>query len=545
MCLPDHAPRSASWHLGADRRRFLTVAGLALILCLPVATSIWMTHALIVDQLKGTAAERAASTIERAQRISEQLESAIDELKATRGSTPCSPTKLLRMRQLVLGLNLLSDVGYVHDNTLACSALGKEPIDIGPPSYRSDLGYEIRLDIPYSFAAGAQFIMSTDPSTGYSALVNKETIFSTPTPGPVAIADLIGVKTARNFSGAPLASPRWLALIRSASQGQVVVAGDILAWRKSAKYDYLAYAVIPAAAMTAQFRRALLFVIPGGVLLGAFLCWCTLALVRLQSSMRAWLRTALRRGEFYLLYQPIVDMRDGTWVGAEALLRWRRATGEIISPDLFIPIAEKLGLMNRLTATVLDRVERDVPLLCTNREDFFVSINFSAEDFSNPALIQQVGAMIERTGLAPRHFHIEATERIFLDPQATQAGVAALHGMGVEVAIDDFGTGFSGLAYLTNISMDSLKIDKCFVQTAGTGSVTTNVVAHIIDLAMSLNMKMIAEGVETIEQAHYLQERGVQMAQGWLYGKPITAQEFARRLREAPQPEPAAQETGG
>lgn len=168
MHLTGNAPFPRPAPLNADRRRQVIFIGLTLMLCLPVVASIWITQALVLDQIKSTAAERATATAERAHTISRQLETAVQELQAISGSSPCSPNKLLRMRQLVLRMNLLSDVGYIEDDTLVCSALDKEPMDIGSPSYTSNMGYVVRLNMPYAFAPGPQFIVSTDPSSGYS-----------------------------------------------------------------------------------------------------------------------------------------------------------------------------------------------------------------------------------------------------------------------------------------------------------------------------------------------------------------------------------------
>jgi len=516
---------------GQPRRLAFVYFTIGLALILPVAAAAWMGHALIAGQLKDLAAERAAFILRRAHSISAQFGTASRELQASGNGAPCSSGSIERMRQLAVRMNLLVGVGYVDGNELICSSFGFEPIDIGSPSYESSQGYYIRKNLPKKFNGSEDIILATDAATGYTAIIHKSTLLDSMPLETITGTGLLGMKSREIIAGNGKVTSSWFGQMIFSRAGVGVFNGNILAWNQSDKFDYLAYAVISESMVWNRFRRALLIIVPGGLLTGILLAWGTLILARMQTSIPSLIKAALKNGEFYLLYQPIVDLSDGRWVGAEALLRWRRATGEIVSPDIFIPIAEKVGLMGQITMRVLELVERDALALCETNKDFFISINFSAQDFSNSILLEKIEELIKSTGLAPRNFHIEATERVFLDPLAAESGISVLRKMGIEVAIDDFGTGFSGLAYLTNIRLDCLKIDKCFVQTICVESVTSNVIAHIIELAKSLNMKMIAEGTETLEQIQYLQKHGVHLAQGWYYGKPIPALEFATRMR--------------
>lgn len=521
------APRFA----GQPRLLALVYLGLALAFFLPVMVAVWMGHTLIVGQLKDVAVERAAYVLQRAHSISAQFANADAELGAIGGEQPCGPRHVRKMRQLAVRMNLLVGVGYVEKNSLQCSSFGLEAIDVGEPSYLSGRGYSVRTSLPPKFDGSADLILTTNKATGYTAIIHKSTLLDSMPLGILTSTGLLGIKSKEAITQVGVFDARWFQRIPAASTGAALLGGDLVVWSMSEKFDYLSYAVVSKAVITQRFERTLLLLIPGGLLVGMLFAGGALLLARMQSSLPALIKAGLRNGEFHLLYQPIVDLRDGCWVGAEALLRWRRITGELVSPDIFIPVAEKSDLMGKMTLRVLELVERAAPALCAKDKDFFISINFSAQDFSNPQLLEKTRALIANSSLAPHNFHIEATERVFLDPKAAQAGISALRTMGVEVAIDDFGTGFSGLAYLTDVRIDCLKIDKCFVQTIGKESVTSSVVGHIIELAKSLDMSMIAEGVETTEQAQYLQQHGVRMAQGWLYGKPMPLLELAGRLR--------------
>ncbi|MDZ7937433.1 MAG: EAL domain-containing protein [Rhodoferax sp.] len=226
-----------------------------------------------------------------------------------------------------------------------------------------------------------------------------------------------------------------------------------------------------------------------------------------------------------------MDLKTERWVGAEALIRWRRPNGELVSPDFFIPYAERHHLINAVTSRVLALLAQDAPLLIRAYPEFFVAINFSASDLCNPTMPDQVQNTLERAGMAPRNLHIEATERVFLGQAEASSNVRAFREMGVAMAIDDFGTGYSGLAYLMSLEMDALKIDKSFIDPIGSNAVTSQVVHHIIELAKSLGLGMVAEGVETAEQAEYLRAHGVQLGQGWYFGKPMAMEALLNALR--------------
>jgi len=205
------------------------------------------------------------------------------------------------------------------------------------------------------------------------------------------------------------------------------------------------------------------------------------------------------------------------------LLRWQRANGLSTPPDVFIPVAEHAGLITQITQRVCELCIHDLRHLLRAHPNFHISLNFSAEDFAKPQTLRSLCALLEHSGLNAQQFQIEATERVLLEQETTHQQVAAMRAMGLRIAIDDFGTGYSSLSYLTSLRVDTLKIDKTFVETIGTDAATSQVVAHIIAMVKSLELAMIAEGVETEEQVRYLRERGVQYAQGWYYARAMSA----------------------
>ena len=311
----------------------------------------------------------------------------------------------------------------------------------------------------------------------------------------------------------------------------------VVAWKRSDRYDYAAYVAIPRSEIEHDGWRVLLVLLPIGIGAAGVLAFVVAQLVRINGALPAALRVALKRGEFFLVYQPIVDLHTKEWVGAEALLRWRKSTGEFVSPDVFIPVAERNRLIERITQRVLELVASDAADLLRKRPDFHVAVNLSAQDICNPDICARLRAITTTMGINNQCIHIEATERVFLHAEQARKSVEALRAQGHLVAIDDFGTGYSSLSYLTEFKMDSLKIDKCFVGTIGQHAVTSHVIGHIIEMAKSLELKMIAEGIETEEQAEYLRAHGVQFGQGWLFSKPMPMHELVEQLASRRSPE--------
>jgi sensor c-di-GMP phosphodiesterase-like protein len=243
------------------------------------------------------------------------------------------------------------------------------------------------------------------------------------------------------------------------------------------------------------------------------------------------IRQGLKAGEFHLLYQPIVDLKSGRTIGAEALVRWRRRGQEVAQPDVFIAAAERTRLISQITSRVLDVLSAEGGQVLKLAPDFRFAVNFSAADLLRPDLVERVHDFLARSGLAAENLVIEATEQSLVEVTLARAQLRQLRSAGIRLAIDDFGTGYSSLGYLAQLEVDSIKIDKLFVHALGTESATSHVAARIIDMSHDLNLKLVAEGVETIEQDRLLKTMKVDLAQGYLHGRPMTLDDLLQRLR--------------
>ncbi|MEQ1683890.1 MAG: EAL domain-containing protein [Burkholderiaceae bacterium] len=260
--------------------------------------------------------------------------------------------------------------------------------------------------------------------------------------------------------------------------------------------------------------------------------------VRQAMDLETDLRRALRTpGEVFVVYQPIVELATGTVRGVEALARWNHPTRGAVPPVEFIPLAEECGLIAELGEHVLLSACRDAALwqrdlgACSPKT---VSVNLSRAQIRKGGLTGCVASTLAQTGLAPRALRLEITESLAMQDAQMVAALHELRALGVSLALDDFGTGYSSLASLDQLPLDALKIDRSFVQRMVGSNYQTALVEATLKVAASLGLEVVAEGVETAEQAQILRQAGCTLAQGWLFGRPGTAEALRQRLSETP-----------
>jgi diguanylate cyclase (GGDEF)-like protein len=238
---------------------------------------------------------------------------------------------------------------------------------------------------------------------------------------------------------------------------------------------------------------------------------------------------AIERGQLELLYQPIYDMLSGDIASVEALVRWRHPTLGMIVPDRFIPLAEESGLIASIGEWVIMRVCEQIRLwVDAGLDDVHVSLNVSARQLDRLQLHRFIGDAIRVNGIDPSRLEIEVTETSILrDVYGATLLLRELRSMGLSVAIDDFGAGFTSLAFLRDLPIDNLKIDRCFVRDVATGNFDGAVVRAVVGLARSLGVRTIAEGVEDLAQMDMLRELRCDAVQGYLFSHPLPADECA------------------
>jgi len=245
------------------------------------------------------------------------------------------------------------------------------------------------------------------------------------------------------------------------------------------------------------------------------------------------LRRALERDEFVLHYQSKVDLKTGAIVGAEALVRWRHPERGLMSPDLFVPLAEETGLIVQIGEWVLrEACTQNRAWQADGLPPISVAVNVSARQFRQEILIKSVSRILAETGLDPSHLEMELTESMIMhNAEAVVATLRQLTSLGVRLSIDDFGTGYSSLSYLKHLPIDTLKIDQSFVRDIVAGSSEHRVLARaIISIGHSLDLKVVAEGVETEAQLEYLRQHDCDEVQGYYFSEPLPPEEFRKLL---------------
>jgi sensor c-di-GMP phosphodiesterase-like protein len=263
-------------------------------------------------------------------------------------------------------------------------------------------------------------------------------------------------------------------------------------------------------------------------------------LVGMLTSRHGGLDEELRRGieadEFEAHYQPTIEIATGACIGAEVLMRWKHPQSGYIRPDLFVAAAEASGLIDQLTIAQIKRVVVEMSPVLREHPHLHLGINLTAQHLSrsdSPALLR---SYFSEATIPPKNILLEATERQAMEGDDPRRVMGQLRAEGFEIALDDFGTGYSSLSYLSEFKFQYLKIDASFIRRIGRDSVNTSVLDAIIEMGKALNVKLIAEGVETRDQAMFLHAKGVQYAQGWLYAKALPPDEFRSFLAQVPTP---------
>jgi sensor c-di-GMP phosphodiesterase-like protein len=267
--------------------------------------------------------------------------------------------------------------------------------------------------------------------------------------------------------------------------------------------------------------------------LGLVAAWIVVILrvSRRELSLAAELREALAADRVRVHYQPVIELKTGRCVGAEALARWVRENGEAVGPEVFIPVAEEAGLVQDVTVAVLRTTVRELRELLTSFPDISINLNLAPEDLRNDRIGLELARSLAAAHLPPGSLKLEITERALINSDTSRQLIREFRQRGHQVAIDDFGTGYSSLSYLQSFELDVLKIDKSFVDAIGTEAATSQVIVHVIGMAQSLGLDTVAEGVESRAQVEWLLAHGVTHGQGYLFSPALPVGEFVTYFR--------------
>jgi sensor c-di-GMP phosphodiesterase-like protein len=505
----------------------LAVCFVAFLIPIPLSLRLAWDQSMASEKAVGI--RYASEVVRRGEESSGQFLRAIELLNEDH-VPPCSPQELDLMRQIDVGSSYIQMVGRMSGGKLVCTSQGiTKPIAVGPPTLVTENGVSEWMDIrPGSLRLDKLDMLEYK---GVAILADTGLLTDQETEKDANLALVVPSTGGRLRLVDPPAGFRanWLNPIGPGQSVSFLDSGYVVSQVRSKTRDIEAVSVLPVSNGYGHVKQFAMAFVPIGLLCGLALAWAVRRILLTKSSLPGLIRSAIRDQNFFVVYQPIVELSTRRIVGAEALVRWRRGQ-TVIGPDSFIQLAEDSGVISLITKTVMNIVSHDLPRLLRVDPDFHVAVNLSATDLKDVATRDRVMELLHRSGASPRNLVLEATEHGLVGGADSLEVIKGLREEGICVAIDDFGTGYSSLSCLQSLGLDSLKIDKAFVDTIGTDGATSGVVAHIIEMARTLRLRTVAEGVQTEAQVEFLLRRNVDYAQGWLFGRPMSIDSLCDRL---------------
>lgn len=510
---------------GYRRRRLIVCIALAVLALLLTLSARYVAERNINEQRVLAFNQRVIGTLES---ILIPLEQANKDIVPLVG-IPCQAAQL-KMSEHAARLQTVRSIGLIKDDILYCSSIfGSRavPVNLLQPRLPSALPL-LFLTIDHSLLKGSPILLSWIPSAnsshdGVMQIINIELLT-----GLILEPERPWVSRAvLNVADSHLEYGKGLL------QQISVEAGMVSHQIASERFAFSVTTIGPSPGALALSN--LPTQLPLALILSMLIGYITWLATANRMSFSWEINVGLASREFEVFCQPLVSARNLQCVGVELLLRWNNPRQGWISPDVFIPLAEQQNLIAPLTRFVLEETVSHLDIFPKSR-DFHIGLNVAASHFHEGEII----ADLRRSWFpahAPQKLTLELTERDAL-PDVDHRVVRDLQSMGVELAIDDFGTGQSSLAYLETLNPNVLKIDKSFTAAIGTDAVNSTVTDIIIALAQRLGIDLVAEGVETPQQADYLRSHGVNVLQGYLYARPMPLSEFPRWLRGNNMPPP-------
>lgn len=511
----------------------VTILVIVVAACLSIFLSLMIAQNQMVAKETTRLRHVTNGVLMRMSTTRDQFNNIVDYFSTVPESEACLPKHIQKMQEFNVTGFFLQAVAHIQNSRVVCSSISEifDGIALGKPFRVEPDGTRLWTNIKIADWQNHHLVMLE--KNGWAVMFVPAHALQALGDADISVG-VFGVQDHQLYTSQGHIDSAWL---QNYHGGQALTFID----KKQRTLVYMApnklnltgvVAAIPLKDMHDDVMTFIQVLIPLAMVVGLGLAGLFTYMQRTRYSTKSAILRALANHEFYLEYQPIMHLPLNTCVGAEALIRWRTPANTFISPDTFIPAAEAAGVICQLTQRVFEIVAKDMRSAFMMYPDFHVGINISSHDIRSgqlPALIQQLKTT---TGAHGKQILIEVTERGFLDDEEALSTIRNIRECGVRVAIDDFGTGYSSLSYLTKFQLDYLKIDKTFVDSVGTDAVTSHVAFHIIEMAKTLKLDMVAEGVETNAQADILQSRGVNHVQGWLFSKSLKRKEFYTYLEK-------------
>lgn len=507
---------------------WLTLVAIASAGVIAGASSYFISGRLL-ERRDNAALDRAATQVlEKSEAVSYEAKVILANAVSS-GREFCSDGELSYLRDLVYNARYIRDIGRLRDGKLICTSTGgvlASPfVATRPPDIVTSDGEEVYVGQALTTAPSqrATIVQRSDVN-----VVIDPQAFDNLLPRPLEYSIWVRTRIRDGIAGlwgvGVRARPTRLKLSgRLADEDQLV---SIACSRQS---DFCAAAIESKANVSARNQPLALGYGGLGAVAGAGIAAALMFGVKRRQKLAAQLRRAIRRDDMTLVYEPVIDLETSRMIGAEVLVRWDDEGGRPVHPEVFIALAEDLGLIGGITGFVIRQATEEIADVLRSK-DFRISINVAAADLTGAQLLELLDRYVASQKIPPAHVALELTERATADRERIVAAIATLRSRGYPVYMDDFGAGYSSLSYLHELSVDRIKIDKSFTDALGTEAVTASVVPQILSMAQALNLGVIVEGVETLAQEKSLKQLGVKYAQGWLYGKPMTASQLRARI---------------
>lgn len=507
-------------------RRLITliIAIMALALILPPGLSIWMTHRqakeTFMDQLETYSKLADMRTL----RVVNESKTALRQLENWRGPV-CTADHLLEMQRASYAHRYVQEVLYVDALQPHCSSLqnGTSTSPFPPPRKITADGFRVWLTRHNDLGLSRNMIAIGNEH--YVVMVDPQSLIDILSYGSLPLHfSLVNTSTRQVIAGGTEIPRAVLEQIAQRAQTTEHFRESTYHIKYDASLGLATVTWMPDTPLENNWYRLLTIWVPFSLLMSLLLAFVLLKVLRRLQSPRYQLQEAIHRREIMAHYQPIMALESGRIVGAEALARWQQKDGSFLSPDIFIPLAVHSGLMPQLTRLMMENVFADMGSWLQQHPEQHISVNLEPADLLDPGLPALLAELLQRWQLSPSQIALELTERGFADPAVSGPAINTLRAAGHAIYIDDFGTGYCSLSYLQNLDVDTIKIDKSFVDALEQKTVTP----HIIEMAKALKLAMVAEGIETEAQLQWLKQCGVEYGQGWLYSKALPAEEFIR-----------------
>ncbi len=516
---PAHCGVVAMFLFRIDLARMKWRLGCALlVLALPLVVGGWMVHDSYEQELKNDASASASKARTLLERMLDQAERANLEVLPLAGR-PCSDNLLLLRKRVALE-PFLRSINLVRQGIINCTSLFGPAREVDDGSRYTDRklllmsGNLVRKNHPLLVVRqerGRDAALSAIDSSQLSFML---TLSSDPSELFLQVGSAWLDESGHFQSDPPKLHSKFALILASQRYPFTIHAGYAMPiyWR----------------ALWEARHLQLIWLGVSSLVLSLLVWW----LLGRPGALTDEMRRGLRAREFVPYLQPLIASKGGKMVGAEVLMRWQHATEGLIRPDLFIPQAEESGLIVPMTVNLMKTVAKTLhPVQEQLPEAFHISFNISAIHCRDLSLVAECRDFLGHFVPGRVVLVLELTERELLvtSPQ-TLSLFRQLDEMGVQLAIDDFGTGHSSLIYLQQFHVDYLKIDRSFIGRIGTESLSEHIVDNVIDLGGRLGLSLVAEGVETEQQAAYLRGKGVQYLQGYLFARPMPIRQFCREL---------------